>query len=214
MSTIRELVHVLMEKARLCKFRCEWRKVNSHNQTVPDNIFPVTLVKVGKASYGRLRVLCGNSGSEIRIGHFCSIGPGVTFVINDDHPLGRLSTFPFKAMLLGECASEGVDKGPIVIGDDVWLGANATVLGGVSIGQGAVVAAGAVVTKDLPPYAICGGVPARVLRFRLPEELIQRALEFDWGGVDERFVRAHIDLLYSTLDEGTLKRLSEGARTS
>ena len=182
MNTIIEFIRIQIDVARLCKFRHEWRMANSHNRTVPDNIFPTTLVSVGNASYGRLRVLYGNGGSRVRIGRFCSIGPGVTFVINDDHPLDRLSTFPFKAMLLGECASEGVDRGPINIGDDVWLGANAIVLGGVNIGQGAVAAAGAVVTRDLPPYAVCGGVPAKVLRFRLPEKLIPKAMDFDWGG--------------------------------
>lgn len=214
MNTLTELAREIYRKIKLCKFRAKWRAANQNNATVPDNVFPFELVKVGKATYGSLRVLYGNIGSEVRIGSYCSIGPNVTFIINDDHPLDRISTFPFRAMLLGERAYEGIDRGPILIGDDVWLGANATVLSGVTIGQGAVVAAGAVVTRDLPPYAICGGVPAKVLRYRLPKELIQKTLKFNWEGIDEQFVRAHLSPLYSTLSADSFAEMAEGAHVS
>lgn len=182
MGTIKELLHSAKMEVRRCRFVSRWRKANQHNKTVPENIFPSTLVEVGKATYGKLKVFYGNDGGKIQIGSFCSIAPGVTFIINDGHPLDRLSTFPFDAMFLGLCNSEGLNRGSIVVEDDVWIGANATILSGVTIGQGAVVAAGAVVSKDIPPYAICGGVPARVLKYRLSDALIGKALKFNWGG--------------------------------
>lgn len=81
----------------------------------------------------------------------------------------------------------------IEIGNDVWIGARATILEGVNIGDGVVVAAGAVVTKDIPPYAIVGGVPARIIRYRFDEEIIQNLLRMKWWEKDQEWIRNHAD---------------------
>ncbi|WP_457095916.1 CatB-related O-acetyltransferase [Lysobacter sp. P5_B9] len=121
-----------------------------------------------------------------KIGSFCSvandvvIGPGV-------HPVERFSTSPlfykkrntFRIELVSS-DTYGDEYRPVKIGNDVWIGARAIVMGGVAIGHGAVVAANSVVTKDVPPYAIVGGVPARVIRYRFSEAKIQRLLELRW----------------------------------
>lgn len=96
---------------------------------------------------------------------------------------------------------EGVSKGNIIVDDDVWIGFRSTILSGVHIGQGAIVAAGSVVTKDVPPYAIVGGVPAKVLKYRFSHELIAELLKVDYGKLTEAMIREHIDDLYSKLKQ-------------
>ena len=153
------------------KRRKEWRILNKNNSTVPVNIFDFNCVTVGNFSYGELTIINFSDKEKLIIGNFCSIASGVVFVLNGDHALNRVSTFPFKAKALFTNPKEAVSKGDIIISDDVWIGENAIILSGVHIGQGAVIAAGAVVTKDVPPYAIVGGVPAKVMKYRFSQDV-------------------------------------------
>lgn len=137
-----------------------WRKENQHNGTSSKNGFDRSLVSVGNYTYGPLTVLANTREAKLRIGHFCSIGGDVLFVLSSDHPTDHISTYPFRVKIGGVMA-EAATKGDITVGDDVWIGQRATILSGVHIGQGAVVAAGAVVTKDIPPYAVAGGYQQR-----------------------------------------------------
>ncbi|SDS61105.1 Acetyltransferase (isoleucine patch superfamily) [Pseudomonas umsongensis] len=129
-----------------------------------------------------------------RIGRYCSIAPGLT-VGDGTHPIDWLSTHPFQ--YAGASAKrwlENPDEGflkytpeqstHVGIGHDVWIGANVTILPGVEIGHGAILAAGAVITKDVPPYAIVAGVPAKVIRYRFSEILIERLLKIKWWRFD------------------------------
>lgn len=182
-------------------FRRKWRKKNEHNQTAANNVFNMDKVAVGRYTYGVLNVLMHDDHSALKIGDFCSIGPEVTFILSADHYIDCVSTFPFKAKVLHQGA-EGVSKGSILVDDDVWIGQRAMILSGVHIGQGAVIAAGAVVTKDVPPYAVVGGVPAKIIKYRF-SECTRRALEkVDFGAIDEAFVRQNIKALYASLKEG------------
>ena len=99
-----------------------WRKKNSHNETYPSNIFDSELVSVGKQTYGKLYISMYNKERRIFIGHYCSIGPDVMFILSSDHELHHLSTYPFKVKCFGE-AYEAVSKGDIIVDDDVWIGA-------------------------------------------------------------------------------------------
>lgn len=158
------------------------------------------LVSVGKMTYGLLNVLNSNNTNYLKIGSFCSIAPNVTFIPCSDHRIDTISTFPFKVECLGE-EFEAVSKGDITVGDDVWIGYGATILSGVHIGQGSVVAAGAVVTKDVPPYAIVGGVPTRIIKYRFNEKTIEKLLKIDFEKLTEETVRNHIDDLYKNVDD-------------
>lgn len=184
-----------LEKIKFKLYRKKWRKVNGHNRTSPMNVFPLDLVSVGKKTYGNLYVLAFNRDSKLEIGHFCSIAPGVTFILSADHPTDKVSTFPFKVKIMGE-ALEGTSKGDIIVGDDVWIGYGATIMSGVKIGQGAVIAAGAVVTKDVPPYAIVGGVPAKIIKYRFFEEQISELIKIDYSRLEDSDIVSHIDELY------------------
>lgn len=121
-----------------------------------------------------------------QIGAFCSIGPEVNIGGLGNHPTKWLSTHPAFYSTLRQsgktfATSDLFDELKCnKIGNDVWIGARALILDGVSIGDGAIVAAGAVVTKDVPPYAIVGGVPAKIIRYRFSEDVIESLLKWQW----------------------------------
>lgn len=161
----------------------KWRKSNQNNQTYPTNMFDMDYVSVGSGTYGALTVLQHGKGAKLEIGNFCSIAGEVTFILQSDHPLNKVSTFPFRTWYL-HTDHEAISKGDIIIGDDVWIGYRCTILSGVSIGQGAVIAAGAVVTKDVPPYAIVAGVPARVIKYRFSRDIIEKMVDIDFGRIN------------------------------
>ncbi len=103
--------------------------------------------------------------------------------------------------LLQSVDFEAKTKGDIIVDDDVWIGYGATILSGVHIGQGAVVAAGAVVSKDVPPYAIVGGVPAKVIKYRFNQEMIHELLNVDYSKLTKKMVEEHVGDLYKPLTD-------------
>ena len=135
-------------------------------------------------------VLYGYCGENLIIGKFCAIATGVLFLLNGaSHLLDGISTYPFQFATLDwynilKDRPPFVNKGNTIIGNDVWIGMDATLLPGVVVGTGAVIAAKSVVTRDVGPYDIVGGNPARVIRRRFDEDTIARLLEigwWDWG---------------------------------
>lgn len=140
------------------------------------------------------------NSSKLKIGNYVSIAQNVTFLLNCEHYVDHISSFPFKVKVLGE-QSEALSKGDIMVDDDVWIGYGATIMSGVHIGQGAVIAAGAVATKDVPPYAIVGGVPAKVIKYRFKEEMIEELLKIDYSKLTKEMVQAHESELYTELTD-------------
>ncbi len=135
---------------------------------------------------------------SVTIGNFCSIGEGCSFLSTQHNP-AAFSTFPFARRLamhnmnFPAMFEESINRGPIEIGHDVWIGANSTIMGGISIGTGAIVGAGAVVTKDVAPYSVVAGVPARVISNRFDDATIEKLLESNWWEwpLDEIQARHH-----------------------
>lgn len=179
----------------------KWKKRNKHNETAPNNIFDINKVSVGKYTYGRLEVLMFNNENNLRIGSFCSIAPKTVFLLSADHYTDHISSFPYKVKVTKSLDREGISKGDIIVDDDVWIGYGTTVLSGVHIGQGAVIAASSVVTKDVPPYAIVGGVPAKVIKYRFSPEMITELLKVDYSQLTEELVKEHIEDLYRDLED-------------
>lgn len=128
-----------------------------------------------------------------KIGRYCSIANLCT-VGAQQHRIDGLGTFPFQR--LGPVEREFEVK-PTLIGNDVWIGCNAVVMGGVTVGDGAVIGAGAVVTKDVEPYSVVVGVPARHIRFRIDPALIPELLELRWWDLPVEAVKKlpHLDVM-------------------
>lgn len=190
-----------------------WRQRNPHNfTTLAGDNFPLDKVTVGKLTYGPIRAISyGGSNESLTIGNCCSIADEVTFLLGGGHRLDCVSTYPFRGKVVGDVGA--IAKGPIVLEDDVWIGYRATVLSGVTLGKGCVVGAGALVCKDVPPYAIVAGVPAKVIRYRFDDVMRDRLEEIDLGKVDGAFVRKEIDLLECPLDDGVLELLNTRLRS-
>ena len=136
---------------------------------------------------------------RLTIGKFCSIACGAKFLLTSaNHALGSLSsyTFPIFYDEWGLDPARVTDawdnNGGIVIGNDVWIGFEAVILSGVTIGDGAIIGARSVVTRDVPPYAIVGGAPARLIRPRFPEETVEALLRIRWWDWPEEKLRRHI----------------------
>lgn len=181
--------------------RLQWKKKNRHNSTYPGFYFDMTRVKIGRYTYGKINAHTSNvEGAELEIGSFCSIASTVHFILAGEHEYHYISTYPFRQRLM-HTSIDTLTKGKITVEDDVWLGENVTVLSGVKIGQGAIVAAGAVVTKDVPSYAIVGGVPARILKYRFSSELINQMNNIDYTRLDIKQIASHIEELYSPVKD-------------
>lgn len=177
-----------------------WRIRNRQNGTAPENIFNIDKVQVGNYTYGRLNVLSFNDTNRLTIGSYCSIAPKVMFLLSADHYVDRLSSFPFKVKIAKDHQIEGVSKGDIEVDDDVWIGYGATILSGVHIGQGAIVAAGAMVSKNVEPYAIVGGVPAKIIKYRFDKNVRDYLLTLSYDDLTENLIREHMNELYKEID--------------
>lgn len=154
-------------------FQKKWRKFNRHNFIEPANIFDYNLVKVGIGTLGHLDITAfGNKNEKLIIGNYCSIARNVEFILGGEHDFNNLTTFEFSVKYLKQ-SSKSITKGPIIIGNDIWIGRGSTILSGVHIGNGAVIGACTVVRKNIPPYAIVVGNPMRIVGYRFSEEIIQ-----------------------------------------
>ena len=133
------------------------------------------------------------------IGKFCSIACGAKFLFNSaNHTLNSLSNYTFPIFFeewnldKRDVTSAWDNKGDIVIGNDVWIGYEAVIMSGVTIGDGAIIGTRAVVTKDVPPYTIVGGVPARQIRKRFSEDTISSLLDIRWWDWSEKKIKKNI----------------------
>ncbi|MEC1070282.1 Vat family streptogramin A O-acetyltransferase [Priestia megaterium] len=135
------------------------------------------------------------------IGKFCAIAPGVTFIMNGaNHRMDGFSTYPFN--IFGEGWEKHTPtlnqlpfKGDTIIGNDVWVGMDTVIMPGINIGDGAIVAAKSVITKDVEPYTIVGGNPAQKIKERFPEQIINKLLEIQWWDLNIEIISDHIDVI-------------------
>lgn len=147
---------------------------------------------------------------KLIIGKFCSIACGAKFIFNSaNHTLSSFSTYPFPIFFeewglnIKDVAAAWDNKGDIVIGNDVWIGYEAVIMAGVTVGDGAIIGTRAVVTKDVPPYTIVGGVPAKPIRKRFENEALDELLKIRWWDWPEEKIARNIQAIQS----GCLKQL-------
>lgn len=146
------------------------------------------------------------------IGKFCSIACGVKFLFNcANHTLKSLSTYTFPLFYedweleKSNVASAWDNKGDIVIGNDVWIGFEAVILAGVKIGDGAIIGTRAVVTKDVPPYSIVGGIPAKVIRKRYSPDIIEQLLSLRWWDWTKDRIKRNLSFIMA----GNIENMTE-----
>ncbi|MDJ0662139.1 MAG: CatB-related O-acetyltransferase [Crocosphaera sp.] len=149
-------------------------------------------------------------GDKLIIGKFCAIASDVKFIMNGgNHPINYFTTYPFS--IFGHAwentmSVEGNSKGDTIVGNDVWLGYNALIMPGVNIGDGAIIATNSVVTKDVEPYTIVGGNPAKLIRKRFSDQVIKLLLELQWWNWSIEKITENIPILCSNNIEN-LKQL-------
>ena len=137
---------------------------------------------------------------QITVGNYSGIARRVTFLCGGpidhasmDNP--TVSNFRFRSYYPNSSYPKGRDKGPILIGSDCWIGTESMIFGGVTIGDGSIIGARSVVTKDVPPFAIVAGNPAKIIRYRFEKNVIDRLLKIEWWNWPKEKVEQNIDLL-------------------
>ena len=203
------ILNFFLDKLKLRSFRKKYKKLNLHNETSIKNFCDLSKVLVGKKTYGEINVMdFSTSENKLIIGSYCSIGPEVQFLLGADHQTNAISTYPFKVKVFGE-EKEAISKGNITVKDDVWIGTRAIICSGVTIGQGAIIAAGAIVTKDVEPYAIVGGNPAKIIKYRVSEECRKKLLEVDIVKLFDKVTKDNVEMMYENARNVDLDKVLE-----
>jgi len=155
--------------------------------------------EIGKETYGNPSVLTWGSKSTLRIGSYCSIGGGVQILLGGNHRTDWVTTFPFPVRWkeAAEISGHPSSKGNIIIEHDVWIGRQSVILSGVTIHTGAVIGCNSVVSRDVAPYTIVAGNPAKEIRKRFSDEQISRLLQSKWWTLDKERITSLLPLLCS-----------------
>lgn len=160
------------------------------------------MIKAGPYSYGS-PIFSPFHTCDVIIGNFVGFADNVSIDTGGEHNTGVISCFPFHALEMFAPWVEGMplntrlNKGPVIIGNDVWIGEGVRILTGTRIGDGAVIGTRAVVAGEIPPYAIAVGIPARVLRYRFSQEQIEKLLRIKWWNWPLEKIRKNEKLLVS-----------------
>ena len=209
------MIGKIRKKLTMTFLNRKWRKLNANNKTyivhsLSDSLFPIDKVSVGNFTYGGLLVYTfGSNDEDLKIGNYCSIGRNVRFILGGMHHMNTLSTYPFKVHIMGG-SSEAFSKGPIVIEDDVWIGNDVLILSGCTIAKGSVIAAGSVVVNSTEPYSIVGGNPAKLIRKRFDQSIIDELINLDITEIIPEIIKSHkIDLLYTNVDLELIKEFKK-----
>lgn len=156
--------------------------------------------EIGRGTYGSPSILTWDEGATLKIGAFCSFASGSRILLGGEHRVDWVTTFPFNVLWESgrHITGHPKTKGDVIIGNDVWIGTEAVIMSDVRIGDGSVVGARAVVTKDIEPYAIYAGNPARLVRKRFDETSIQQLLELEWWNFKDEVIEKILPLMLNT----------------
>jgi acetyltransferase-like isoleucine patch superfamily enzyme len=154
----------------------------------------------GKYTYGNPRIYWENNDAKLIVGNFCSIAENVNIFLGGNHRTDWVTTYPFghihpttfnKFNGVGHPST----KGNVIIGNDVWIGYGVTIMSGVTIGDGVVIANNSHVVKNIEPYSLVGGNPAKLIKYRFTQEQIEKLLEIKWWNWDEEKINEFTPLL-------------------
>jgi len=162
-------------------------------------------VTIGRHTYGvsRKKVFGTSDATPLTIGAFCSVAGNVSFECSGgSHTPWATTTFPIYSRLMDSAdpTEHGGKPVGITVANDVWIGRDALIMPGIHIADGAIVAAGAVVTANVPPYAIVGGVPAKLIRYRFSEDIIEQLLVIRWWEWDDEKIKQEAALLMGPIE--------------
>lgn len=209
MSKIAKIVSLILEKK---PYLCTLVRVITYTSEGVGS--PKGTVITGNFSFGFPKILSWRTDDKLVIGKFCMFAHDVIILPGGEHDLSKITCYPIRRVFYKMSGNiDSSNKGPVIIGNDVWVGAGAIILSGVNICDGAIVAAGAVVTKDVPAYSIVGGNPARVIRFRFSENQIAKLLSIGWWNWSEEKIRKNVDAFYGSVDE-FIKKFWNGEQRS
>ena len=154
----------------------------------------------GKYSYGQPNIIWGNDKAKLVVGNFCSIAENVNIYLGGNHRSDWVTTYPFGHIhqnIFNNFNGEGhpSTKGDVIIGNDVWIGDDVTIMSGVTIGDGVVIANNSHVVKNVEPYSLVGGNPAKFIKYRFTSEQIEKLLEIKWWNWDDEKINKYKHLL-------------------
>lgn len=176
-----------------------YKKYGSHTKYHYNN----PLFDIGEFTYGVPQIHTYDNCTKLTIGKYCSISAGVEIILGGNHRTNWISTFPFRQEVETFPHWNNINKdtsfyrGDVIIGNDVWIGRNALILSGAQIGDGAIIGAGSVVATNIPPYAICVGNPAKIIKYRFTPPNCEKLLKIKWWEWDTKKINKYLHLICS-----------------
>lgn len=177
----------------------------------------------GKHSYGiqNISIKSWGEGAHLFVGSFCSIAKNQTIFLGGNHRTEWCTTFPFGHILNGEFPAGQINgnghpktKGHVIIENDVWIGDGCTIMSGITIGSGSVIAAKSVVVKDVAPYSIVGGNPAKFIKDRFPQHITKQLLEIKWWDKSDEQINKIVPLLQQQPSKEILDQIKLNLRNN
>lgn len=184
------------------------------NDVIKTGVIGKSHISIGRFTYGveNLTIRQWNEGAALKIGNFCSLANNIIIFLGGNHRTDWITTFPFGHIYQDELGGSDIlghpsTKGNVVIGNDVWVGSGVTIMSGVHIGDGAVLSANACVVKDVAPYHIVGGNPAKSLKQRFGDDIVEILLRLKWWDLPLENIKNIMKILSSKPDKAILIEL-------